>query len=86
MSSKKGVQHVHRNRHKLSVAWRKDPFTVLRFEVGNAAVPGTHIMSIRISGGEIKVVRRIALAPYRSMMRIGICVPFLPGSCLSVNL
>ena len=49
MDNEKGVQHVHRNRHKLSVAWRRSVYGA-SLRVGNAAVPGTHIMSIRISG------------------------------------
>ena len=50
MDNEKGVQHVHRNRHKLSAAWRRSVYGA-SLRVGNAAVPGTHIMSIRISGG-----------------------------------
>lgn len=50
MDKEKGVQHVHRNRHKLSVTWRRSVYGA-SLRVGNAAVPGTHIMSIRVSGG-----------------------------------
>ena len=50
MDNEKGVQQVHRDRHKLSVTWRRSVYGA-SLRVGNAAVPGTHIMSIRISGG-----------------------------------
>ena len=50
MDNEKGVQQVHRNRHKLSVTWRRSVYGA-SLRVGNAAVPGTHIMSILVSGG-----------------------------------
>ena len=50
MDNEKGVQQVHRNRHKLSVTWRRSVYGA-SLRVDNAAVPGTHIMSIRVSGG-----------------------------------
>ena len=50
MDNEKGVQQVHRDRHKLSVTWRRSVYGA-SLRVGNAAVPGTHIMSMRVSGG-----------------------------------
>ena len=85
MDKEKGVQQVHRNRHKLSVTRRRSVYGA-SLRVGNAAVPGTDISSMRVSGERLRLLRRNALAPYRSMMRIGIYVPFLPGSFLSVSL
>ena len=43
MDNEKGVQHVHLNRHKLSVTWRRSVYGA-SLRVGNAAVPGTHII------------------------------------------
>lgn len=43
MDNEKGVQQVHRNRHKLSVTWRRSVYGA-SLRVGNAAVPGTHII------------------------------------------
>ena len=51
MDKEKGVQQVHRNRNKLSVTWRRSVYGA-SLRVSNAAVPGTHIMSIRVSGGD----------------------------------
>lgn len=52
MDKEKGVQQVHRDRHKLSVTWRRSVYGA-SLRVGNAAVPGTHIMSIRVSVADI---------------------------------
>ena len=43
MDKEKGVQHKHRNRHKLSVTWRRSVYGA-SLRVGNAAVSGTHII------------------------------------------
>lgn len=59
---------------------------VLHQRVGNAAVPGTHITSVHSIILEKKVVKAVRLSSVSNMMRIGICVPFLPGTYLSVKL